>query len=69
MACEGESDNWTWSDRRGLTHRVNRDPDKVCGGPGGTRDNFLAENGFRIRKGSNHIGFELLLGMIAVSGP
>jgi hypothetical protein len=37
------------------------------GGPGGTRNDFVAENGFKIRKGSNHIGFELLLTMIAVS--
>lgn len=25
---------------------------------GGTRNNFVAENGFKILMGSNHIGFE-----------
>jgi hypothetical protein len=43
-----------------------RDSDNVCGGPGGTRNDFLARNGFKIQLGSNHLGFELLLTMIAV---
>ena len=32
----------------------------VSRGRGGTRNNFVAGNGFRIRAGSNHIGFEPL---------
>ena len=39
---------------------------KEDGGPAGTRNNLVAENGFKIQRGSNHIGFELLT-MIAVS--
>jgi hypothetical protein len=40
---------------------------KGFGGSGGTRNDFVAENGFKTCKGSNLIGFELLLTMIAVS--
>jgi len=36
------------------------------GGPGGTHNNFVARNGFRIQMRSNLIGFELVPTMFAV---
>jgi hypothetical protein len=33
---------------------------KSGGGPRGTRNDFVAQNGFKIRKGSNHMSFERL---------
>jgi hypothetical protein len=43
-----------------------RDSDNVCGGAGGTRNDFLARNGFKTHEGSNLIGFELVPIMLAL---